>query len=133
MLKLLLFSMLLLARPTPQQQPVTPALPIIPPEAMHMTSPAAPTPEGMAHAKKMFGYDCVVCHGTNGNGKGEVALESKLIMKDWTDPAVLKGRTDGELFYIITHGQGNMPSEGERAKPEDIWNMVVIARSFSKP
>ncbi len=128
----LLFSMLVLMGPL-QQQPAAPAVPAIPPEAMQMVSPAKPTPEGMAHAKKMYGYDCAMCHGANGNGKGDFAVESKLSMKDWTDPAVLKGRTDGELFYIITKGEGQMPAEGDRAKPEDVWDMVAIVRSFSKP
>ena len=130
MLKLVLFSMLLFARPAPQQQPVMTAIPA---EAVQRTSPAKPTPAGMVHARKMYGYDCEVCHGANGNGKGDLAMQSKLIMKDWTDPAALKGRTDGELFYIITNGEGKMPAEGDRAKPEDIWNMVAILRSFSKP
>lgn len=71
----------------------------------------------------MYGYDGVVCHGENGNGKGDLAVETKLKMKD---------RTDGELFYIITNGEGTMPAEGDRAKPEDIWNMVVTVRSFAK-
>jgi len=26
-----------------------------------------------------------------------------------------------------------MPAEGGRAKPDEIWNMVVLVRSFSKP
>jgi mono/diheme cytochrome c family protein len=133
MVKILLsLSMLVFFGPS-QQQSTAPVVPAIPPEAKQMTNPGKPTPEGMAHAKRMFGYDCAVCHGENGNGKGDVALESKLKVKDWTDPATLKGRTDGELFYIITHGQGTMPAEGDRAKPEDIWNMVAIVRSFSKP
>ena len=53
--------------------------------------------------------------------------------RDWSDPATLKGRTDGEMFYIISKGQGQMPAEGERAKPEEIWNLVALVRSFSKP
>ena len=128
----LLFSMLVLMGPL-QQQPAAPAVPAIPPEAMQMVNPAKPTPEGMAHAKKMYGYDCAVCHGDNGNGKGDLAVETKMKLNDWTDPATLKGRTDGELFYIIAKGQGQMSAEGDRAKPEDIWDMVAIVRSFSKP
>jgi mono/diheme cytochrome c family protein len=50
---------------------------------------------------------------------------------DGTNPESLKNRTDGELYYIITNGQGQMPAEGGRAKPEDIWNMVALVRSFS--
>lgn len=130
----MLFSMLLLVGPPHLQQPAAaPAAPSIPPEAMRMINPVKPTPAGMAHAKKMYGYDCVMCHGANGNGKGELAVELKLNLTDWTNPAALKDRTDGELFYIISNGQGQMSAEAGRATPEDIWNMVVIVRSFSKP
>ncbi len=35
--------------------------------------------------------------------------------------------TDGELFYIIRTGKGQMPAEEEaRAKADDVWNMVVL-------
>jgi mono/diheme cytochrome c family protein len=129
---LLLAMLFSVGAPSPQQT-AAPAAPTIPPEAMQMTNPGKSTPESMAHAKKMYGYDCLMCHGANGNGKGEFAVESKLTLKDWTDPAALKNRTDGELFYIIKNGQGQMPAEGDRSKPEDIWNMVVMIRSFSKP
>lgn len=109
-----------------------PAAPSVPPEAVRMVNPVRPTAEGMAHARKMYGYDCAVCHGANGNGKGELVAAMNLTLKDWTDPAALKGRTDGELFYIIKNGQGQMTAEGDRAKPEDMWNMVVLVRSFAK-
>jgi mono/diheme cytochrome c family protein len=129
----LLFAVLFLVGVPSPQQTAAPATPTIPPEAVQMTNPGKSTPESMAHAKKMYGYDCAMCHGANGNGKGEFAVESKLAMRDWTDSAMLKGKTDGELFYIISKGQGKMPAEGDRAKPEDVWNMVVMVRSFSKP
>ena len=32
----------------------------------------------------------------------------KLTMHDWHDPAALEGKTDGEIFYIITKGKGKM-------------------------
>jgi hypothetical protein len=54
-------------------------------------------------------------------------------MKDYTDPAALKDLTDGELFYIIRNGKGQMPPEEvARAKDADVWNMVVMVRSFAK-
>jgi mono/diheme cytochrome c family protein len=83
--------------------------------------------------KKIYGYDCAMCHGANGNGKGDLVGELKLTeMKDFTDPSALKGTPDGELFYIIKNGKGKMPAEGDRAKPADLWNMVILVRSFSK-
>jgi mono/diheme cytochrome c family protein len=115
-----------------QQPAAAPAALVIPPEAVHMTNPVKPTAEGKAHATKMYGYDCAMCHGANGDGKGDLAVQQKLEMKDWSNPAALATRTDGELFYIIKNGDGAMPAEGDRAKTDDLWNMVVLVRSFSK-
>jgi len=98
-----------------------------------MVNPVKPTPESLAHARKIYGYDCAICHGANGDGKGDVVADLKLKMKDYTDPAALKDLTDGELFYIIRNGRGQMPQEEVgRAKDEDVWNMVVMVRSFAK-
>jgi hypothetical protein len=44
----------------------------------------------------------------------------------------LKDMTDGEMFYIIQKGKGDMTGEGDRQKPEGIWNMVNYIRSLSK-
>ena len=112
------------------QQPAGPT--VIPAEAARMVNPVKPTAESQAHAKKMWGYDCAICHGAIGNGKGDIAAEMKPPLKDYTDPAALKDMTDGELFYIIKNGKGQMPGEGDRAKADDIWNMVILVRSFSK-
>ena len=115
------------------QEPAAPAAPSsIPPEAAHMVNPVKPTAESHAHAKKMYGYDCAMCHGANGDGKGELVADMKLTLKDYTDPAALKDLSDGELFYIIKNGKGQMPGEGDREKPEDLWNMVILVRSFAR-
>ena len=72
-----------------------------------------------------------MCHGNNGDGKGEVAISEKLKIGDFGDPAILKGKTDGELFYIIKNGHDRMPPEGDRVKPTILWDMVNYIRSFS--
>jgi len=94
--------------------------------------PVHPTPAALATAKKMYGYDCAMCHGANGDGKGDMASTLKVPLKDWRDPASLKGLTDGDLFYIIKKGNNDMPGEGGRQNDDGIWNMVTIVRSFAK-
>jgi mono/diheme cytochrome c family protein len=126
---LVLFALVYLSL-LPQQPAATPAPSVIPADAVQMVNPVKPTAESQAHAKKMYGYDCAMCHGANGNGKGDI--EMKPALKDYTDPAALKDMTDGELFYIIKNGKGQMPPEGDRAKPDDMWNMVILVRSFAK-
>jgi mono/diheme cytochrome c family protein len=73
-----------------------------------------------------------MCHGKDGDGKGDLAADMKVKLLDYTDPAALKDKTDGELFYIIKNGKGEMTGEGDRLKPDELWNLVNYVRSFSK-
>lgn len=105
----------------------------VPQQERQKVNPVKPTAESIASAKKTYGYDCAMCHGEKGNGKGDTANDMKLSLKDWSNPATLKGMSDGELYYIISNGKGKMPAEGDRAKPDRIWNLVIYVRSFSDP
>jgi len=100
-------------------------------EDIDRKNPVKSTPEGLAQAKRVFGYDCEMCHGALGDGKGDVVESMKLNTHDWRDPATLAGKRDGELFYIITKGKGKMMGEGER-QPETLrWNLVNLVRSMA--
>ena len=112
-----------------QQNAQPPAEYKIPPEAASQPNPVKPSSESLAKGKKVYGYDCAVCHGKDGDGKGDMDMKN---VSDFTDPATLKNRTDGELFYIIKKGKGEMPPEGDRGKSEDIWNLVNYVRSMAK-
>lgn len=119
------------------QQPApttTTAASAVPADVATLTNPVKTTPESQAKAKKLFDMDCAICHGEKGDGKGDVVNDLNLKMKDYTDPATLKGRPDGELFYHIKNGQPDqkMPPEAPRAKDDDIWNLVVYVRSLAK-
>ena len=103
----------------------------IPPEAAAKVNPIKPSAESLAKGKKLYGYDCAMCHGKDGDGKGDMASDIKNVT-DFTKADALKGRTDGELFYEIRNGKGDMPPEGDRAKDEEVWNMVNYCRSLAK-
>lgn len=104
----------------------------IPQEEIDKKNPVKPTPEGLASARKMYGYDCAMCHGEKGDGKGDLVESMKLTVLDWRQPSSLEGKSDGELFYIITKGRGKMVGEGERVSETMRWNFVNLVRSFSK-
>ena len=104
----------------------------IPAEAAKRTNPVKPDETSIAEGKKRFGYDCAMCHGDDGDGHGELATSAKMSVPDFRTPATLGDRTDGELFYIIQHGKGTMPKEGDRAKAGDIWNLVNYVRHLAK-
>src|SRR5580692_10131135 len=79
----------------------------IPPEASRITNPVKVTPAALAEGMKL-----------------------KLL--DYRDPASLKEMTDGDLFYIIKNGKGDMTGEGDRSKPDEIWNLVNYVRSMAQ-
>jgi mono/diheme cytochrome c family protein len=95
-------------------------------------NPVKATPEGIAAVKKIYGYDCAMCHGAAGDGKGEVAASMSLTLKDWREPGVLAGISDGDMYDLIVKGKGKMIGEGDRLPPEKAWNMVHYVRSFTK-
>ena len=103
----------------------------ITPEDIARKNPVKTSPEGLAEARKMYGYDCAMCHGKTGDGKGEIVESMKLTMRDWRDPATLAGKTDGELFYLITKGKGKMTGEGDRQTEKLRWNLVNLVRSMA--
>jgi len=96
------------------------------------SSPVTPTPESIARAKAIYGYDCSSCHGEAGNGKGDLAKDMALKMPDFTNPVTLKDNSDKELFDIIQNGKMQMPAEGDRATTDETWNLVLYCRSFSQ-
>ena len=131
---LLLFVTLLFAQ-QPASKPVAPKTPSyesIPVSAVKEPNPVKSTPESLARAKRWWTMDCEMCHGKNGDGKGDTAKEMKLTMADFTNPDTLKDRTDGEIFYIIKNGHNDMPAEGERVKTDETWDLVNYVRAFGQ-
>lgn len=114
-------------------QGTEPAVAPIPAEAAAMKNPVKPTPDGLAEARKLYGYHCAMCHGKDGDGKGDLGEQMKLDLKDWRDASTISKYSDGELFYIITNGRGKMVGgEGDRTKAEVRWNLVNLVHSFGK-
>ena len=120
------------ANPNSAQEKPGSAEPKMTPEDAAKKNPVPPTPEGLAEVRKLFGYNCAMCHGKTGDGKGDLAADMKLELHDWRDAASLEKVTDGELFWIISNGKGKMPGEGDRTKERVRWNFVSLVRSFAK-
>jgi len=130
--RLVLLSLFVFAFALWAQKPSSsPADNKIPPEAAAKENPVKPGPESLAKGKKFYTIDCAMCHGDKGDGKGDMASDMKNVT-DFTNPDALKNRTDGELFYVIRHGKGEMPPEGDRAKDDDIWHLVNYVKSLAK-
>jgi mono/diheme cytochrome c family protein len=113
-----------------QEKPA--AEPKMTPEDAAKKNPVPSTPEGLAEVRKMYGYNCAMCHGKTGDGKGDLVADMKLELLDWREASALEKMTDGELFWIISKGKGKMPGEGDRTAEKLRWNLVNLVRSFAK-
>jgi mono/diheme cytochrome c family protein len=114
----------------PQSAPgAAPATGVVPAEYVGKANPVKPTAEMQERVKKLYGWDCAMCHGATGDGKGDMVADQKLQMNDFRES--LAKMSDGEIFYIIQNGKGKMPSEGDRANADTIWNMVTYLRKMS--
>ncbi len=119
------------SEPNPtQEKPSTE--PKMTPEDAAKKNPVLPSPDGLAEARKLFGYNCAMCHGKTGDGKGDLAVDMKLELRDWRDASTIEKMTDGELFWMISNGKGKMPGEGDRTPEKTRWNFVNLVRSFGK-
>lgn len=116
----------------PAQQETPPAESKIPPEEARRQNPVKAIPVSLADGKKRYGFECEMCHGTDGNGKGDLVQSMQLKVRDYRDSTALKDMTDGELYYIIVKGKGKMPGEEGRLKPEQIWNTINYLRSLAQ-
>jgi mono/diheme cytochrome c family protein len=109
-----------------------PANLVIPAEEAKRENPVKPTETSLAEGKKLYGYQCAMCHGEKGDGKGDMVESMKLTLKDYTSPEALKGLTDGTLYYILEKGKGKMPSQEGRMSATQKWILVNYIRSFAK-
>jgi mono/diheme cytochrome c family protein len=106
---------------------------VIPDKEKNRKNPYQGDPRSAANGKMLFRTQCSMCHGTSGDGRGDLVDRLGLEMPDFTDPAVQKRRTDGELYYVLTKGHGEMPGEGARLSTEWRWDLVNYIRTLEKP
>jgi mono/diheme cytochrome c family protein len=103
----------------------------IPAEDAKRVNPVKPVASSIADGKHLYESQCLMCHGKDGDGKGDLAVDMKLNLRDFRDAATFKESTDGELFYIISKGKGDMPGAADRLSPTQCWNLVNYVRSLS--
>jgi mono/diheme cytochrome c family protein len=104
----------------------------IPADAQKLKNPHEATPQSISNGKQIYSSQCVMCHGTSGDGKGDLAERFKYKMPDFTNSEAQGAWTDGALFYVLTHGHGKMSGEGERLEAETRWDLVNYVRSLGK-
>lgn len=93
-----------------------------------LRQPLTGTPENLVRGKQVFESICFVCHGMKGEGDGPI------IGRFPNPPSLMaaraRGLPDGQIFHIITRGQGIMPSHAVQVLFEDRWRVILYLRQM---
>lgn len=82
--------------------------------------------------KMFFDKFCKSCHGSKGLGNGARAAQLNTFPGDFSS-AQFQSYSDGELFYIITVGRGEMESYSKKiTDQENIWGVINYLRTLKK-
>ena len=105
-------------------------------EAKGLKNAVASNAKTVADAKGIYAGKgaCLSCHGEAGKGDGAAGASFNPKPRDFTDVKWQKARTDGEIFWAITHGTdfGMLAYENMLSK-EERWTLVNYIREFGKP
>ena len=100
---------------------------------IELINPVLPSAETIADGKKMYITFCTGCHGSSGNGDGQLYTSHLYPLKPRTlstgNATKLK---DGEIYHSITLGFGSMGAHGSQIKAEDRWNLVLYIRNLQE-
>ena len=118
------------------------SVPRVPPDllstARALKNPVSPTPENLARGKNIFTSTgaCYTCHGVEGKGNGPAGVGLVPPPRNFTDPNFHGLRTDGELYWVVTHGSPGTSMFAyapQIISEEDAWYVVTYVQTLSSP
>lgn len=85
------------------------------------------TDETRKEGERFYKINCQSCHGDPGKGNYIALVPAP------GDPATekIQRNSDGEIFYKLTVGRGQMPSFRSVLSTDEIWKVVSYLRSFN--
>jgi mono/diheme cytochrome c family protein len=93
-------------------------------------SPVPASPENVARGEKVYRTFCTPCHGAGGLGDGPVVPRFPAPPSLVAEHA--RALPDGQLYHVITRGQGLMPPHASQIQPDDRWKAVLYVRSLQQ-
>ena len=82
---------------------------------------------------KFYTTNCTMCHGENGEGGQQLTVTQKMALKP---PSLLtpkiRGWTDGQIYHVITMGQGVMGAHAAHIPQKYRWQVVNYIRTLQK-
>lgn len=94
-----------------------------------LTSPVRGDKKALARGATVYANFCETCHGPGGKGDGRVAQRGFPAPPSLLDRKALD-MADGQMFHVLTYGQGNMPSYAPQLDRADRWAAIEHVRTL---
>jgi mono/diheme cytochrome c family protein len=93
-------------------------------------NPMPVTTAFLKRGQQRFTINCSPCHGATADGNGITKkIGAMAIVANLHDARIVK-MTDGEIFYVITHGRNLMQGYGANVTVPDRWAIVAYLRAL---
>ncbi len=96
-----------------------------------LKSPIENSDKHIARGEWVYRNYCQVCHGMTGLGDGPVTKRGVPPPPSLLSDKV-KNMKDGQLYFIISNGKGNMASYRSQVQREDRWKVIQYLRTMEK-
>lgn len=98
-----------------------------PASAKKLKNPLTATEANINSGRGLYNKNCASCHGEDGKSNTDIAAGLKVKPADLTG---LHGRTDGEIYWVITNGikKSGMPGFSTKAKVNERWQMTLYVK-----
>jgi len=101
---------------------------IVPENRRSRLSPFEFTDQSRKAGENSYNTNCLSCHGNPG--------KNNMIVLEPSPPDMVSQQaqrnTDGELYYKIAEGRGQMPTFKNVMPSNEIWNIIAYVRSFNR-
>ncbi len=90
--------------------------------------PLPPEAPDLANGQRLYAENCAACHGTNGNGQGELVLSGEVpAMPSFVDAQHMRQQSLSYYYDIITNGnlQNVMPPWNEALTVQERWDVAM--------
>jgi len=94
-----------------------------------LKSPFDAATADLARGAKMYATFCQVCHGISGDGDGPVTKRGVPPPPSLKTEKVAQLK-DGDLYYLISNGVGNMPPYKTQMKRSDRWLVAHFIKTL---
>jgi hypothetical protein len=92
-------------------------------------NPLKVTGQLMARGQQRYQIYCAPCHSPLADGNGITKSFGMAVVANLHDPRIVQ-MTDGELFWVITHGRNLMGPYASQIEIEDRWAIVAYLRAL---